>query len=419
MANKNTTRSQVKHTEVVFEPLRISCSIQCVTPASPLVQVSNALLNEYEPDREFTPCVIRPFVEVRDPDKVFVDGNVNERLSIDSIKWFFNGVPIQDIPEFAGKYEIIQTENELRGSIRILRNIPVTERYVISFEAQFEDWRRGKIETAQSNELTMSTSDIGEDIYRISTEVQHIVYRPVLDNLLIYDYMVGAGLHEGGNRESYKDMHSFERRVVILLNSGDSNVEALPDDLDIELREKGGGPIVPGSILHPEVSDLQFPHIDFDLRLIEKKEYELRLKRGEKILSRYTFSIRREDEPVHECMPMFGSDISPHQQMYFNRALVSLKDHSLAHPEIWYRIEWFTQARIFDSISNDWIPAGEKKHNLGVKLSIPVAEIGVGRTKNNNYFEVGFDVTPHGAASLAMDTDGHVFTDNEGNRFLI
>ena len=180
-------RSTVKNTRLDFEPLNISCSIECTTPFSPLVQVSNALLNEYEPDRSVSPCIIRPYVMVKDKDGIFPDGNANARLSSQTIKWLFNGVDIKDIPEFTGKYEIITADNELKGSLKIFRNTPVTETWIISFEAQFEDWRRPKIETVQSNRLSMSTTDLGEDLYRISVDAPHIVYNPVLDNLLLYD----------------------------------------------------------------------------------------------------------------------------------------------------------------------------------------------------------------------------------------
>ena len=129
-------RSHVKHTRLDFEPLIISCSIACDTPASPLVQVSNALLNEYEPDRSITPCVIRPFVIIKDKDGIFPEGNANAMLSPESMKWMLNGVDIKDIPEFAGKYTILTTDNELRGSLRLTRNIPVTEKYNITFEAK-------------------------------------------------------------------------------------------------------------------------------------------------------------------------------------------------------------------------------------------------------------------------------------------
>ena len=410
-------RSSIKHTRLDFEPLIISCSIACDTPASPLVQVSNTLLNEYEPDRSVAPCVIRPYITVKDKDKIFPEGNANARLSVESIKWFFNGVDIKDIPEFAGKYTILNTEDELRGSLRLTRNIPVTEKYNITFEAKFEDWRRGKIETVQSNELSMYSSDLGEDIFRINVATPTIVYNPVNDNLFLYDWMLANKLIEKGNRDAYKDSNSFERDVGLLINSGENTLGVLPQGLTLKLKDKQGVEITP--LTNPEVESIGYPNIRFDLRLVEKKEYEVILLRGEKELSKTSFSIRRENYPIHECMPMLGSDVSPHQEMYYNHAIVNLKDRTLTYPEIYYKIQWFTEANIFDKTLNKWVSAGEKKHNIGTKLEIPLSDTGIGITKNDNYFSVGFDAEAKKAYQKATDSTGAAYTDSEGNIYII
>lgn len=413
-------RSTVKNTRLDFEPLNISCSIECTTPFSPLVQVSNALLDEYEPDRSVSPCIIRPYVMVKDKDGIFPDGNANARLSSQTIKWLFNGVDIKDIPEFTGKYEIITADNELKGSLKIFRNTPVTETWIISFEAQFEDWRRPKIETVHSNELSMSTTDLGEDLYRISVDIPHIVYNPVLDNLLLYDYMLANNLIPAGDRNAYKDERSFEKSVSLVLNSGSHNITSLPAGITLQLYEIGSPTaIIPGSDKNPEVISIEFPLINFDLRLISKKEYEVRIYRNTKQLAKAAFSIRREEEKVYECFPAFGSDVSPHQKMYYNKAIVNLKNGTIAYPELYYKITWFTEARTYDNVLGSWISAGEVKHNIGASLEIPLSDTGVGVTKNDNYFSVGFDVDPHGASSLATDEAGDVYTDESGNYYMI
>lgn len=413
-------RSTVKHTRLDFEPLNISCSIECTTPLSPLAQVSNALLDEYEPDRAVSPCVIRPYVMVKDKDNIFPDGNANARLSGQSIKWKFNGVDIKDIPEFAGKYEIITTDDELKGSLKLYRNTPVTENWVISFEGKFEDWRRPKVETVQSNELVMFSTDLGEDLYRISVDNPQIVYNPVLDNLLLYDYLLSNNLIPAGDRSAYKDEHSFERSVSLILNSGDVNVTSLPAGVTIKLYEIGSStPIVPGSIANPEVTSISFPYINFDLRLISKKEYEIKVFRDTTQLAKAAFSIRREEGRVFECFPSYGSDISPHQQMYYNKAIVNLKKGTIAHPELYYKIVWFTEAKEYDPVLGVWVGAGEVQHNIGTDLEIPLKDTGVGVTKNDNYIYVGFDVEPHGASHLATDESDNVFTDESGNYYIL
>jgi hypothetical protein len=411
-------RSITKHTLIDFEPLHVSCSIACATPHSPLTQVANTLRDEYEPDRSITPCVITPRVEVRDRDGIFPDGNANARLAIDSLRWKMNGIAIEDIPEFAGLYEIITTANELRGSLKLFRNTPVEEQWIISFSAEFEDYRRPKTMVVQSNELSMHTSDIGEDQWKISVDSPIIIYNPTLDNLLLFDYMKSNGL-ASGDRENYRDDRSYEKTVNMILSSGNNSVSELPEDMTLEISYKSGTPITPGDDDNPEVIAMEFPHVEFDLRLIDKNEYILILKREDEVLSTATVSVCRFEEPVYSCMPSRGSDVSPRQEMYFNSAIVNLRNRYLAYPEIYYKIQWFTQAQIFNSALNVWNADTERSHNIGRRLEIPLKETGIGFTKNNNYFTVGFDVEPHELPALATDSGGEIFTDEQNKRFII
>lgn len=413
-------RSQIKHTMLDFEPLDISCSIVCATPYSPIVQVSNSILNEFEPDRSISPTIIRPHVNVNDKDGIFQAGNANARLALESIVWRINGIDIKDIPEFANKYVVITTENELRGSLKLYRNTPINEKLSITFEAKFEDWRRGKIETVQSNALLMQSTDVGEDIYRVSVDKPSIIYRPVADNLFLYDWMLANKLIEGGNRAAYIDENSFEKVVSVKINTGEHNVAVaeLPDNIIIEFREKNKGVITPGGV-NPELIDIAYPSIKLDARLIQLKQYEVALVKDGKDVSVAPIVIRREVDSVHECMPMFGNDISPHQQIYFNYAIVNLKDSSLTYPEMHYRISWFTEAKIHDKVTQQWISAGEKRHNIGRKLEIELKDTGVGMTKNNNYFGVGFDIEAREAYGEATDTNGVLYQNSRGETFII
>ena len=411
-------RSEVKHTRLMFEPLHISCSIQCDTPASPLVQTSNTLLNEFEPDRQLTPCVIRPYVEVNDKDGIFPYGNANARLAKQSIIWRLNGVSIADIPEFAGMYEIVTADDETRGTLILSRNIPVTEEWVITFEAQFEDWRRGKIETVQSNELLMYTTDLGTDLYSVSIDKPLIEYDPVKDSLYIYEWQLNNGLIPAGNREAYKNDKSYEQDVTVLINSGTDELDELGEGLTMTV-ERNGVVVVPGGEDFPEITAISYPMISLDLRMIDNAKYDVILKEGSRVLTKESFAVFRKVSKVHEALLMFGSDVSPHQTNYVNMAMVNLKDETLIHPEIFFWIRWFTQAMIYNATTDTYEAAAEKPHTWGRKMDIPVRSIGMGVTKNDNYFRQGYDVEPHPYHKYATDETGNIFTDENGNDLII
>ena len=401
----------------MFEPLFISCSIQCETPASPLVQTSNTLLNEFEPDRQLTPCVIRPYVEVNDRDDIFPYGNANARLAKQSIVWRLNDIDIAEIPEFAGMYEIVMDDDETRGTLILSRNIPVTEEWVITFEAQFEDWRRGKVETVQSNELLMYTTDLGTDLHSINIDKPMIEYDPVKDGLYIYEWQLNNGLIPAGNREAYKNEKSYEQTVSILINSG---TDELTDLGELALTvERNGVAVVPGSEDFPEITAIDYPTISLDLRMVNNAKYDVILKYGDRVLAKESFAIIRKVSKVHEALLAFGSDVSPHQSNYMNMALVNLKDQTLIYPEIFYWIRWFTQAMIYNAVADEYEAAAEKPQTWGRTMDIPVQSIGMGVTKNDNYFRQGYDVEPHPYHKYATDEAGNIFTDENGNELII
>ena len=408
-------RSKERHTRLTFEPLRISCSIVCATPASPLVQTSNTLLGEYEPDRTLSPCIIRPIVEVADKDDIFPRGNINKILAVQTIKWLFNGEDITTIPEFAGKYEIINDASDERGSLILHRNTPVTEVWSITFEAQFEDWRRGKIETVQSNTLEMYSSDLGEDIYSISVDKPIIEYDPVQDLLYIYEWMLANNLIEEGNRNLYKDERSYEQDLTILANRGTDELEQLPPGITIELY-RDGAKVNTNNHSYAEIVSIQYPTISLDLRLIQHKtKYDILLKKDGITVAAESFAIIRKVSQVYESSPQFASDIAPNQDNYVNRVLVNLKDQTLAYPEIFYWIRWYTQAMIFNEANQTYQRGNEIERGWGRNLDIKVKDIGIGLTKNDNYFTVFFETEPHPPHKIATDQNGNVLTDQNGN----
>lgn len=412
-------RSKVKHTRLLFEPLRISTSIVCTTPASPLVQTANTILGEYEPDRALTPCVIKPIINVVDPDGIFPEGIVNHRISTQSIKWKFNGINIEDIPAFAGKYEIVTTATPEKGSLILYRNTPITENWEITFEAEFEDWRRGKIETAQSNVLNMFTSDLGEDLYGISIDKKAITYDPVKDSLYMYEWMMANNLIEGGNRENYINEHSYESELNILINAGTEELDELPPELALELH-RNGTKITPGSTEAPEIESLEYPTLKLDLRMAKHKDkYDLVLKKGDRTITVESFSFTREVSQIFTCEPMFGSDISPHQNNYVNRALVNLKDQYLTYPQMFYWLRWYTQSSVLNQTTGQYSYGEEKEHGWGGLLDIPVKDIGIGVTKNDNFFAVFFDAEEHPEHKYATDENGNILTDEDGNELIM
>ena len=182
--NENVIYSKRQHTRVTFSPLRVSCALRCMTPQSPLTQSVNTYLSpvEYEPDRKASPTVVMPDIKTIDPDGIFQNGQANELLSLDTMAWYIDNTKIPNSSWVQGTdYDIITDATDTRGMIKIRKNIPAGEKHSIKFRGEFLDWRTNIVYNVESNELEMSSTDKGEDIYGCSVDRTAIEYDPFYD----------------------------------------------------------------------------------------------------------------------------------------------------------------------------------------------------------------------------------------------
>lgn len=412
---KNTFQSQRNHTRVKFEPLTVSCSLVCLTPQSPATQSINTTLIpiEYEPDRTVSPTVIFPDVRANDIDNVFKHGSANEYLSLDTLKWQVDGKDIGSVWTVGTDYEIVTDASDTRGALRVKKNLAANEKAVLRFFGDFFDWRTGIVYKVESDEMALTCTDKGEDAMQCHVDKPLIEYDPLFDDLLLYDYKVANNITVQGSRESYKNGKSFEQTVNVLLTSGTTELTSLPTDTTMRLVKVGSTtPIVANSEANPEVTGISFPNISFDMRLVSKEEYSVQFLKNAKVVASATIGLHTNTTMPTFGKPAYGSDIAASQTEYFNSVLLNLLDRIVEYPELYYLIEWFTQAKYNDN--GTWKYAAEKTWQRGVNMEAAVADLGIGITHNDSYFDIWFDVNPHAACELVADEDNAVLTDEEG-----
>lgn len=411
----NTFQSQRNHTRVKFEPLTVSCSLVCLTPQSPATQSINATLIpiEYEPNRNESPTVIFPDVRANDMDNVFKHGSANEHLSLDSIKWQVDGKDIKEVWTVGTDYEIVTDASDTRGALRVKKNLSANEKAVLRFFGDFFDWRTGIVYKVESDEMALTCTDKGEDAMQCRVDKPLIEYDPLFDDLLLYDYKVANNITVQGSRESYKNGKSFEQTVNVLLTSGTTELTSLPTDTTMRLVKVGSTtPIVANSEANPEVTGISFPNISFDMRLVSKEEYSVQFLKNAKVVASATIGLHTNTTMPTFGKPSYGSDIAASQTEYFNSVMLNLSDRMVEYPELYYLIEWFTQAKCNDN--GTWKYAAEKTWQRGINMEAAVADLGIGITHNDSYFDIWFDVNPHHACELVADEDNAVLTDEEG-----
>ena len=412
----NTFQSQRGHTRVKFEPLNVSCSLVCLTPQSPMAQVTNATLSpaEYEPNRRVSPTLVLPEVRAIDLDNVFQHGAVNQYLTIDSLDWSVDSKPISSVWKEGVDYEIIKAEDDTRGALKIFKNLGANEKAVLHFKGKFLDWRTGIILDVESDDAALTCTDKGEDIMACHIDKPLVEYDPLFDDLLLYDYKKARGITVQGSRADYINGKSFEQTINVVLTDGTKECATLPDGISMKLVKLGSNTaLVANSEANPEVMAISYPNIKFDMRLIDKADYEVQFLKGSAIICRATIGLHTS------CtMPVFGqgtsgADIAASQKEYFNSAMLNLADRQVEYPELYYLIQWFTQAKYNDN--GTWKYATQKAWQRGVNMAAPVADIGIGLTQNDSFFDFWFDVNAHKSCQPQTDENGVVLTDENGN----
>lgn len=417
--NENTFQSKRGHTRVKFEPLNVSCSLVCLTPQSPMAQVINSTLSpiEYEPDRSVSPTLVLPEVRAIDLDNVFQHGAANQYLTLDNLDWTVDGNPIDSVWTEGVDYEIIKSEDDTRGALKVFKNLGANEKAVLHFKGKFIDWRTGIILVVESGDAALTCTDKGEDVMNCHIDKPVVEYDPLFDDLLLYDYKKAREIPVYGSREEYVNGKSFEQTVNVVLTDGTKECATLPDGISMKLVKLGSNTaIVANSEENPEVMEIDYPNIKFDMRLIDKADYEVQFLKESTIICRATIGLHTS------CtMPVFGqgtsgADIAASQKEYFNSAMLNLADRQVEYPELYYLIQWFTQAKYNDN--GTWKYAAQKTWQRGVNLEAAVSDLGIGLTQNNSFFDFWFELEAHKPCQLLKDEDGLILTDENGN-FLI
>ena len=417
--SNNTFQSKRGHTRVKFEPLNVSCSLVCLTPQSPMAQVINTTLSpiEYEPDRSDTPTLVLPEVRAIDLDNVFQHGAVNQYLTLDSLEWTVDGKSINSVWTEGVDYEIIKTEDDTRGALKVFKNLGANEKAVLHFKGKFFDWRTGIILDVESGDEALICTDKGENIMQCHIDKPVVEYDPLFDDLLLYDYKKAREISVYGSRADYINGKSFEQAINVVLTDGTTECATLPDGISMKLVKLGSDTaLVANSEENPEVMEISYPNIKFDMRLIDKADYEVQFLKGSTMVCRATIGLHTS------CtMPVFGqgtsgADIASYQKEYFNSAMLNLADRQVEYPALYYLIQWFTQAKYNDN--GTWKYAAQKTWQRGVNMEAAVADLGIGLTQNNSFFDFWFELEAHKPCQLLTDENGLILTDEDGN-FLI
>lgn len=421
MAITRTYQSQRKHTRLDFSPLVVTCELVCITPDSPVAQTSNATIGQYEPDRSVSPTVIRPQVTVNDPDNIYSSGINNHNLSSDDHAWFVNGKPIAEVWTLGTDYTVTADDTDDNGSLVIMKNLVPGDSATLAYEGIFNDFRTGVNYVVSADGMVLTTTDKGEDKWGCCVDCGTVDYDPLHDNLLLYDYLTANSIETVGTRESRIDGKCYVRTVTVTLTLGTETLDALPDGVTMRLVERGGDtPLEGGTVERPEITSVAFPSIVFDLRFVgEATEYEVQFVKDSKVVTSAGITLLRTMTALTQYDVSRGNDIAVGQAEYFNSGLFAAGDTVVYYPELYYDIQWWTQARVYNSTTSAYEYDTRIDRQAGQGMQCTVDSLGIGYEKNLSWFDVAMDVAERAAYAPLADSDGTtVLTDESGNALI-
>lgn len=415
---KRTFQSERKHTRLDFSPLVVTCELVCITADSPTAQTANTALGQYEPDRTVSPTIIRPQTTVNDPDGIYTSGINNRNLASDQHAWFVNSTPIAKVWKEGTDYTIIKDTSDDNGSLKVMRNIVPGEVAALSYQGMFNDFRTGTNYVVEASGLALTTTDKGSNKMSCSVDCEQLTYDPLKDELSLYEYLVAEGIETAGQRDKFVNGKSYERRVTVTLVSGTTTLTELPKGTTMRIVERGKDTaLTAGTIENPELKAAKFPTIDFDMRFVWDKEFEVQFVDAKNNVQASTgIALVRDMSLLTQHDVARGNDIVPGQQRYYNVGIFAAGDQSIQYPELYYNIQWWTQARVYDPSTKTYKYAERINRQTGESMECSVESLGIGNEKNLCWFDVSMDIEEkEPAAILTTDNASTVLTDEKGN----
>lgn len=389
-----------------FAPLTVSVGVACVSSNSPLTQVYNAALGEYEPDRSLTPTVIRPDVTANASDGSWEHPASNEYLA--NMKWYVNGVDISTLSEWSGLYTI-DTAGVTRGSLTIYKNIAPGVEVALHFEAELVDDRLGVTIPIKTDRLIISTFDQSEDTYSLSVgDANNIFYNPLLDKLHLYEHKVAQGFIDESSsaRAAAMDGNEYICTIPIDFYKGG---EKLSSGFSVKLfRINSVTSFTELTTDDDEVDSISTSAITLDLRLISKADYMIRAYVDGNEVAQAQIAVRRSS-PKFSVSPTNSTSILPHQTQRYDVAMASSEGNIVECPGSVIRIIWKT----------DTAAATGVVHNEGEKTIFSLAKTGIGNTSVDDWLDVYIEAEHKDPYTVATDEDGNVYTDEDGNDYII
>lgn len=386
--------------------LNTTSSIVCVSGGSPTTQVWNTALQQYEPNRKNTPCVLHPDITAYATDNTWKQIQVNSLLA--NMVWLVNGQDISKVWQQGTDYTI-NLDGATRGDLTIMRNVAVSELFSLQFQAEIPDHRIKANIPVITDTVTLNTVAKSDDAYSMALEDdENITYNQVTDRLLIYDYKVAHGLIAESNavRNSCIDEKAYLRKIPFHVYKGGNSVST---GFTVKLfRMSGLTPVEIGVDMN-EVEAITTSYITLDLRLIESASYIIKAYVGSNEVCSKQFSVSRV-YPKFTISAGQNTDIAPNQDTRQQVAMVSSEGKIVEYPANVFNLHWSTKATNNGATTT-------KQWQDGDTAIFNISDTGLGESADED-LEIAVDASYKEPYAFLVDENNVPLVDERG-RYLI
>lgn len=378
-----------KRLDFKYTPLQVNTS-KTISGSVPLEQTYDANQDEYSPDYRLTPCTLQPVISIIDRDGILPSGRVNSELT--DIAWYRveNGVEGNALVTTPQKH-VITSSGDNAGKLLWYINAAQQKPILLRFKAKYLDSRTNKVHRIMMDySINCKNATIYKPTLLLSSGDRY--YNPLRD---IDKQVINASLRLG-SEECAKEKRLF---IWEILRDRGQFSAITADDLEIKVSADGTSVTLDRSLMGKRICIRCRAKFSADGNPASVDLSDATPNRIVNIVRRIPFYDYDILDTVDEVLPD-TKVVNP-------AATISDNVGEIANPTRELQVLWwmapnnsihFENAVLVGHGMSPRVPTDLLDPNRGAILALEVK-----------------DLDP---LALAMDSDGKVFVDADGNPFI-
>lgn len=378
-----------KRLDFKYTPLQVNTS-KTISGSVPLEQTYDANQDEYSPDYRLTPCALQPVISIIDRDGILPSGRVNSELT--DIAWYRveNGVEGNALVTTPQKH-VITSSGDDAGKLLWYVNAATQKPILLRFKAKYLDSRTNKIHRIMMDySINCKNATLYKPTLLLSSGDRY--YNPLRDT----DKQVISASLRLGSEECAKEKRLF---IWEILRDRGQFSAITADDLEIKVSADGTSVTLDRSLMGKRICIRCRAKFSADGNPASVDLSDATPNRIVNIVRRIPFYDYDILDTVDEVLPD-TKVVNP-------AATISDNVGEIANPTRELQVLWwmapnnsihFENAVLVGHGMSPRVPTDLLDPNRGAILALEVK-----------------DLDP---LALAMDADGKVFVDADGNPFI-